>query len=242
MTDKERFNDLMQHVVLSFDYGSVVYGTLTPKSDKDVVCIVDDSVDLSDAYNNIWEYHDNLTPEIDYQFIRESQWIEMIRNHNIIWIEARDLTSEHIISGNPQDYEKYFTLDLWQLRQVISAIASNAWAKAHKKMTVEKDYDLYRGQKSLFHAIRVMIFGTQIGRSSHITDYTAANHYWDDIYQMGECGWDKYKEKYKPILNAVRSEMVSVLPKPEGYKMENQGKSKQKDILHLDYEGFWRKL
>ena len=47
--------------------------------------------------------------------------------------------AEQIIKGNPADYEKYFTLDLWTLRQVISAIANNARAKAHKKMTVEKD-------------------------------------------------------------------------------------------------------
>ena len=240
MTDKERFEDLIQHIILEFDYGSTVYGTLTENSDKDIVCIVDDSVDLSDAYNNIWEYHDGQTPETDYQFIRESQWKEMVRNHHIVWIEARDLTPEHIIKGNPLGYEQYFILDKWQLRQVISAIANNAWAKAHKKMTVEKDYDLYRGQKSLFHALRVMVFGTQIGQSGHITDYTAANHYWDEIYSMGECGWDKYKDKWKPILNAVRSEMVAVLPKPEGYKMENQ--NKKKTIHHLDYEEYWRKL
>lgn len=242
MDNKERFDSLMQHVILAFEYGSTVYGTLTEKSDKDVVCIVDDTVDLSDAYNGIWEYHDNtVTPETDYQFINESRWIEMVRNHHIVWIEARDLKPEQIIKGNPSDYEKYFTLDLWTLRQVISAIANNAWAKAHKKMTVEKDYDLYRGQKSLFHALRVMIFGTQIGKSSHITDYAAANHYWDDIYAMGECGWDAYKDKYKPILNQVRSTMVEVLPKPEGYKMENQNKNK-KNIKHADYEEYWRKL
>lgn len=240
MTDRERFEGLMEHVILSFNYGSAVYGTLTEKSDRDVVCIVDDSVDLSDAYNNIWEYHDGLTPETDYQFIRESQWIEMVRGHHIIWIEARDLSPEHIISGRPSEYEQHFSLDLWQLRQVISAIANNAWAKAHKKMTVEKDYDLYRGQKSLFHALRVMVFGTQIGRSGHITDYAAANHYWDDIYAMGECGWDAYKEKYKTILNSVRSEMVSVLPKPNGYKMENQ--NRKKEVRHLDYNEYWRKL
>ena len=74
MDNKERFDSLMQHVILAFEYGSTVYGTLTEKSDKDVVCIVDDTIDLSDAFNGIWEYHDNsVTPETDYQFIRENE-------------------------------------------------------------------------------------------------------------------------------------------------------------------------
>lgn len=243
MSDKERFELLMQHIILEFEYGSVVYGTLTEHSDKDIVCIVDDEIDLSDSYNGIWEYNDGQTPETDYQFINENRWIEMVREHHIVWIEARDLPKDKVLVGDITAYEKYFELDKWKLRQVISAIANNAWAKAHKKMTVEKDYDLYRGQKSLFHALRVMIFGRQLGETGHITDYSAANHYWDDIYQMGECGWDVYKEKYKPIANTLRSAMVEVLPKPDGYKMENQNKNKKaKEVKHLDYEEYWRQL
>ena len=77
MTDKERFDLLMQHVLLMFDYGSSVYGTLTEQSDRDIVCIVDDSCDLSDAFNRIWEYHD--TDNKDYQFLNECDWIEKIK-------------------------------------------------------------------------------------------------------------------------------------------------------------------
>lgn len=81
-------------------------------------------------------------------------------------------------------------------------------------MIVEKDYDLYRGQKSLFHCIRVMLFGIQIAKYGKITDYTEANKYWGMIQTLGECGWDKYKEVFKPIINSIHSEFVALCPKP----------------------------
>ena len=96
MTDKERFDFLMQHVLLMFNYGSSVYGTLTEQSDRDIVCIVDDSCDLSDAFNRIWEYHD--TDNKDYQFLNERDWIEKIKNHHILWLECYSLPKEHILN------------------------------------------------------------------------------------------------------------------------------------------------
>jgi uncharacterized protein YqeY len=50
---------------------------------------------------------------------------------------------------------------------------------------------------------------------------------------MGNCGWDVYKEKYQPIANAIRSELVAVCPKPENYKAENQNKKKG---LKMEYK------
>ena len=66
----ERFNNLLKHVITMFYYGSTVYGTITDKSDTDIVAIVDDKIDLSEFTNGIWEYHlDN----IDYQFINKEE-------------------------------------------------------------------------------------------------------------------------------------------------------------------------
>ena len=223
-----------EHTLLVFDYGSVVYGTLTEFSDHDVVAIVDDEIDLSEYTNGIFEYHwdehplcpDSLKNQ-DWQFINERRWIEMIKAHHIVWLECYSLPKEHILKGNPDDYMKYFTLDKWTLRQVISQIASNAWAKAGKKMTVEKDFDLYRGQKSLFHSLRIMMFGIQIARDGRITDYKEANYLWDEIYKMGNCGWPVYAEKYKALSNKLHSDFVALCPKPDEYKKENQRKNKK---------------
>ena len=215
----ERFGNLLKHVITMFYYGSSVYGTLTDKSDTDIVAIVDDEIDLSEFTNGIWEYHlDN----IDYQFINESTFIEMVKNHHIVALEMFWLPQDKIIKGDVKKYEQYFKLDKWKLRQVISGIASNAFAKAHKKMTVEKDYDLYRGQKSLFHSIRIMLFGIQIAKYGKIVDYQEANKYWKMIYTMQDSPWQVYKETFKPIINTIRSELVVLCPKPEEfYKNQN---------------------
>jgi len=214
----------MQHTKLLFKYGSIVYGTTTERSDEDVVCIVDDEIDLSEYTNGIFEHH---TGNVDWQFINERRWIEMIKAHHIVWLECYGLPKEKVLIGDPYDYMKYFKLDRWTLRKVISQISSNAWAKAGKKMTVEKDFDLYRGQKSLFHSLRILMFGIQIAWKGRITDYTEANWLWDEIYAMGDCGWLVYAEKYKALSNKLHSDFVALCPKPDEYKKENQNKNKK---------------
>jgi hypothetical protein len=173
----------------------------------------------------MWEFR--IGEIDDYQFVNVSRWKSMIAAHHIWWLECYGLEADNVLRGNPSDYMQYFTLDKWTLRQVISQIASNAWAKADKKMTVEKDFDLYRGQKSLFHSLRIMMFGIQIARDGHITDYKEANYLWDEIYKMGNCGWPVYAEKYKALSNKLHSDFVALCPKPDEYKKENQGKNKK---------------
>lgn len=232
MTEKEHYDYLMQHLLLEFEYGSVVYGTLTEQSDRDIICIVTADCDLSDATNGIWEYRDGQT---DYQFINETTWIDIIRNHGIQWLECYSLPEKHVLFGSPRDWDKYFTLDKWRIRQVMGQIASNAWAKAHKKMTVEKDYDLYRGQKSLFHAIRILKFARQYGEYGRIVDFHEVTPFWTGIYTMGACGWDVYKELWQPVYKQAHSEMVKVCPKPPEFwkdadKLRAQGKLKVTQI------------
>ena len=212
-TDK-LFNELMEHVITMFYYGSRVYGTMTDKSDVDIVAIVDDDIDLSGYVNGIAEFKKDIN---DYQFINESTFINMVMEHHIVALEMFWLPSDLIIKGDVKRYEPYFKLDKWKLRQVVSGIASNAYAKAHKKMTVEKDYDLYRGQKSLFHSIRVMVFGIQIAKYGKIVNYQEANQYWTMIYAMKDSPWEVYKQTFKPIINQIRSELVILCPKPEEY-------------------------
>lgn len=210
----ELFKELMEHVITMFYYGSRVYGTMTDKSDVDIVAIVDDEIDLSGYVNGIAEFKMDAN---DYQFINESTFINMVTEHHIVALEMFWLPSDLIIKGDVKRYEPYFKLDKWKLRQVVSSIASNAFAKAHKKMTVEKDYDLYRGQKSLFHSIRVMVFGIQIAKFGKIVDYQEANQYWTMIYAMKDSPWEVYKETFKPIINQIRSELVVLCPKPEEF-------------------------
>ena len=214
-------DELKEHIICSFPYGSMTYGIKpTEYSDIDIVAIVDDSMDFSMYCNEIYEEKTKTNIngrdiEIDAQYIRESKFIEMIKNHHIIALESLWLPKE-MINGT-YDYAKYFELDKWKLRQTISSIVSNAWAKCHKKLTVEKDYDFYRGLKSLFHCLRLLVFGIQIATYGKIIDYSEANHYWEDLWDKNivpSHKWEDYKAMYQPELNRLKSEFVKLCPKP----------------------------
>lgn len=210
---------LKEHIICKFLYGSVTYGIKpTEYSDIDMVAIVDDSVDFSMYTNEIYEEKISSPGfmEIDIQYIKESNFIEMVKNHHIIALESMWLPKEMIVYGT-YDYEKYFKLDKWKLRQTISSIVSNAWAKCHKKLTVEKDYDFYRGLKSLFHCLRLLEFGIQIATYGKLVDYMVANHYWEDLWDndiVPSHKWEDYKAMYQPQLNTLKSEFVKLCPKP----------------------------
>lgn len=205
-------NYLLDNVILEFYFGSTVYGTKTEQSDVDILCVVPDKIDtFEDCYNHICQIDAGDT---QYQFISESTWINMIQEHHIYALEGLWLPDEFIIKGVMKPYQEMFNLDKWKLRKTISAIAENAYAKCHKKLIIKEDFDLYKAQKSLFHAFRVLIFGRQIAESGHITDYGEANPIWEEIYAMDSVNWKDYKSEFKPRLNQTRSKMVELCPKP----------------------------
>lgn len=210
--NKIRFEYLMKHTILSFYHGSVVYNTTTPYSDIDIVCIVNnDYDDFINDYNHIFQYKEGNK---EYQFFNEEKWLRMIQEHHIIALEGLSLPDNFIIKGDIVKYRKFFSLDKWKLRQTISAIAENAYAKCHKKLTVEKDFDLYRAKKSIFHSLRVLNFGKQIAEHGRIVDYQSINYLWKIIFEMETDKWEDYKTKFKPLLNNMRSEFVKLCPKP----------------------------
>lgn len=207
------YNDIKPYVIVMFRFGSKVYGTNSEQSDNDLIVIVEDCVDTTSENNNILTFHEGNN---DYQVITDSHFKEMIKNHHIVALESLWMHESNYSDLNTfnERYLTLFKLDKWKLRQTISGICNNAWAKCHKKLTVEKDYDYYRAIKSLFHVIRLFIFGRQIAEYGHIADYSAANFYWIEIKNQESHEWEDYKKIYQPIVNNLRSEFVKLCPKP----------------------------
>lgn len=230
-------DEINESVIYAFYRGSIVYGIdPTPKSDVDIVAIVSDYIKLPYAYNDfIYECEDSYVggsrvidallearPKsfvdlpVHVEYICESDFLKMIIDYHIVALESLWLP-EWAWFGEMHDmYLNVFKLDTWKLCQVVSAIVNNSWAKCHKKLTVEKDYDWYRAMKSLFHCFRLYVFATQIARYGKIADYSAANNYWEELFMtpsVPSLKWEDYKEKYQPLLNSVRSEFVKYAPK-----------------------------
>lgn len=102
-----------------------------------------------------------------------------------------------------------FVLDLEQLRRSISGVVSNSWVKAKKKMAQGDDYI---GRKSMWHSLRILMFGIQVAKYGKIVDFSEANEYYDDIVK-GNAPYSELVKVYKPIMNAKQSEFRVLCPK-----------------------------
>lgn len=192
---KKKYN--LDDTTLIFPYGSRVYGTDSWQSDYDFMAVVGGRPDLKTGE----EYsHGQLNVTI-YQ---HDDWQSQLKEHKIHTLEAYFLP-DGICRGR-----FYFELNLQKLRASISEKASHSFVKAKKKIDVEKDFP--KGKKSLFHSLRILVFGKQIADHGKIVDYSAANQYWSEI-NAGSEEWSWYKEKYQPVYNHLATEFRKVAEK-----------------------------
>ena len=179
-------------------YGSIVYGVAGPKSDYDFIVVDRDQVES--------EIQKKEFP-VDYNLYSEKKFKQMLEEHDIAALECMFLHKDFVIKNEIQTPK----LDLTKLRSSVSKTASNSFVKCKKKLEVEKEYHI--GKKSLWHSLRIIMFGTQIARHRRIIDYSEANYLWDEIVLCDENNWEYYKEKYKPLYNKLMTEFRKVAPK-----------------------------
>lgn len=184
-----------------YTYGSVAYGTNNEESDEDYIIVCNNNTlgfskcEFSGGNVNITAY------EID-EFQRQ------IEAHEISVLECLFLP-EHL---KYEELEFQFKLDKGKLRESVSAKCSNSFVKCKKKLIVDESYDPYIGKKSLFHTLRMSMFGTQIAIHGKIINYQEANNFLNDIIKMSN-DWEMIKAKYQPIYNSYMTEFRKVAPK-----------------------------
>jgi len=202
---KDVLSHCLSNITNMFKFGSQVYGNLDNFSDKDYIVVV------SDLKGYIIDGKQIKIAKHDYIFYDNSAWINKLEKHDIDALECYFLTNDinqeggHIFINNGKFN---FELDLEKLRTSVSSKASNSWAKAKKKIEVEND--IRTGQKSLFHSLRILMFGIQIAELGMIVDYSEANKYYKDILTIDN--YSVLKEKYQPIYNKLKSKFKIVAP------------------------------
>lgn len=238
--DEKQLKEIwLSNEYVGFARGSAIYGTMGEDSDIDIAMIVPDDtefIDLEGAFDNekcdsrihpcvqtwVLEPNDEIGAKgakFDCQFVRESDFIDLIKEHAPFALEAIS------IEGKPiTEYRKYFELDKWKLREAFSKVSNNSWAKAKKKMTVKKDLDMKCGVKSLFHSMRLYDFAWQIAKYGYVKNFSLCQKMWKEIKADWESGftWDDFKEKYKPMYNNLHSLVVDICPKPEEFYKNNK--------------------
>ncbi len=186
-------------IIAVVPYGSVVYGTIRPESDLDFNVIVHDN-----------HYYTSMSSQkgggTDYNFISESTFQLQL---NFQEISAIETFFTEPIAGELDQFT--YAVDLVALRHAVSQKSSNSWVKCKKKLTVEEGQEMI-GLKSMFHAFRMVNFAIQLCKTGKIEDFTAANHYWEQIQAIGP-DWDRLERMMKPQYNALLTEFRKLAPK-----------------------------
>lgn len=179
---KNEFNIENEDVLGIYDYGSTLYGTLSEKSDADVVVVVKSDI----------PYRQYESEVLDIHIMSSTEYERQLKEHKIMALEC-------YFQENPiKKYECEFVLSLPDLRREISSIVSNSWVKAKKKMLIHGEN--YIGIKSLFHSFRILNFGTQIARHGKIVDYESCRQIWSYMLEYAESHnykWLDLEWKYK---------------------------------------------
>ena len=178
-------------------FGSRVYGTNTEVSDWDIVIVGNNSVDSIEIKHEVFNIH-VYTPK---KFQEDLDW-HMPKNLECVmapeWAKLK------------QEIDFKLVIDLPKLRHAVSHVSSNSWVKAKKKLTIADEYQI--GVKSLFHAIRIPMFGAQIAATGLIGDFGCANWIWNRITQR-EWNWEALDAEFRAEHNRALTEFRKLASK-----------------------------
>jgi hypothetical protein len=194
-------------ILNKYNFGSIVYGTNTEKSDEDYICVTDEKVISNDI-------------NIHYYTIEEFQ--RLLDNHEIQMLECYfiDDKFKHV-----ENHKFNFELNLSKLRVSISTITSNSWVKGKKKLIVMADYDKYIAIKSIFHSIRILDLGIQIATYHRIINYSEYNWLFFDLLKLSEQHdyidlWNIIDSKYRKLFNKLSSDFKKLAPLEKEYSID----------------------
>lgn len=198
-------------------FGSTVYGTRTERSDIDIIAICESEEDLYNVHQSKdYQEFSDYSRDVDLHIISTKTFQELLNNHDIMALETYYQMSE-------DDKELFnFTLDLDKLRRKVSAVCSNSWSKARKKLDIPEEDD-YLGLKSLFHSIRILSYGIDIAKDSKIdfknvlinNEKISCSDFWNQIQYEYNQGWrwKEFKAEYTPLQNSNASTFRLLSPK-----------------------------
>ena len=178
-------------------FGSRVYGTHSDNSDWDIIIVAKNSVESIEIKSDLYNIH-IYTPD---KFKQDLDW-HMPKNLECLfapdWAKLKE------------DLKFEFKLNIPKIRHATSHVSSNSWVKAKKKLQISNEYNI--GVKSLFHAIRIPMFSTQIVNFGEIRDFQCANWIWNKIKEK-EWNWDELDSEFRQVHNSTLTDFRKVTTK-----------------------------
>lgn len=180
-----------------FGFGSRVYETASYGSDWDWVVIANTSIANQEIRSGDFNIH----------VMTQDGFSNCLKEHKTSQVEAFMAPEEFRLL---EDIEIEWSPSIPSLRHSFSHTSSNSWVKAKKKM-MQGDY--YIGIKSLFHSLRIPLFGIQIANSGYITDFTEANWIYNKIFSVSKWKWNDLDSEFRDLRNKISSDFRIVTQK-----------------------------
>jgi len=179
-------------------YGSRVYGTCGVSSDYDIMVTACSMLVDKEFYEDEYNIH-VTTPDI---------FEDRLKKHDIHAIEcvyAPDFAQIQTV----KDYRKDFVLNHGLLKKMLFSQSAGAWRKAMMRVN---DGSYVWGEKSLFHSLRILMFGIQIVTKGELVDFSEANSIKEDIDKMAEAEdfdfhWSSYKKAWGTLRYRLQDEL-----------------------------------
>lgn len=177
-------------------FGSRIYGTNDTESDWDVVVVANSSIEAREVKNADLNIH-IYTPE---------RWKKDLEWHTPKCLECHfspdwaKLMDENEIS---------LEINNARLRHAFAHVSSNSWVKCKKKLT---DGEYRTAIKSIFHSIRIPMMGSDIATNGKITDFSLANHIWNELISK-EWDWNSLDKRFREERANVMTQFRKLAPK-----------------------------
>ena len=180
-------------------FGSRVYGTSRDGSDYDIILVGSNLIAEEEKKTKIGDVLFNIhivTPDVFLSHLK----IPNIKNLECLFAPEWARLQENLILPTEIDIKKLVKNNLAQ--------SYSSWQGG--KMKIQK-YDFYRGLKSVFHSLRMLMFAIQIAEHGKIIDFSAANHLYSEIVDSDEIEWSYFREKYLPLKIELENKLKSFL-------------------------------
>jgi predicted nucleotidyltransferase len=173
-----------------FLFGSRIYETNDLDSDWDFKVISNTS--KSNVEIKIEDYNIHILTADSFQ--------SKLDAHDPVALECFFSPSRFKILNN-NDFT--FNLKIPTLRHSFSHVSSNSWVKSKKKLELG-EYNI--GIKSIFHSLRIPIFGSQILKEGKITDFTEANFIWEKLKTKSNWSWQELDKEFRNLRNSIMTD------------------------------------
>jgi len=164
-------------------YGSRVYGTDRNDSDYDFL-VAASSIDRHKEIND---------GEYNIHIWTLDAFMDKVVKHEMLALECVYAPPYAVIMQRKPIELKF---NMHRLKSAALSQSHNSWANGKMKL---KECDIFRGQKSIFHSLRILDFAKQILNKGKIVNFYSMNHIWKEIEEEGETEWAYYRRRYLPL-------------------------------------------